>query len=103
MVLYDDFNMIEQIVCVFLCEQLGLQNKVRFTMEVSSIDEHYYDIQNIQNSTVLNETNSEMDILYSRYSRKEHEENNRDGDFSSLLQRHCQTNRLNYKQALNLL
>ena len=53
-------------------------------MEVSSIDEHYYDIQNIQNSTALNETNSEMDILYSRYSRKEHEENDREGNFSSL-------------------
>ena len=43
-----------------------------------------------------------MDILYSRYSRKEHEENNGVGDFSSLLQRDCQTiDRLNHKQAVN--
>ena len=40
-----------------------------------------------------------MDILYSRYSRKK-QKNNGVGDISSLFQRHCQTNRLYYKQAV---
>ena len=38
MILYGDFNMIEQIVRVFLCECLRLQNKARFSVQVSSMD-----------------------------------------------------------------
>ena len=38
--------------------------------------------------------------MYSRYSRKKKQENNGISDILSLFQRHCQTNRLYYKQAV---
>lgn len=45
MISYNDLNMIKQIVRVFLCEYLRLQNKVRFSVQVLSMDEHYCKIQ----------------------------------------------------------
>ena len=46
-----------------------------------------------------NKTNSENRHLVFLIFKKE-QENDRVGDISSLFQRHCQTNRLDYKQAV---
>ena len=55
--------------------------------------------QNILKVEIQNKTNSENRRLVFLIFKKE-QENDGVGDISSVFQRHCQTNRLDYKQAV---